>query len=992
MISRKLAALVLFIVAFSTSPLFAESHEIQLSAAPTWVNPTPVNVPQTLPHDSIEDGTYFLLTDRQIRVRENKAPEFYNHYAKLIVNQRGLESASQISIIFDPAYEKVTLHSLNVRRDNQLLDKAQSAKLSIIQRETDLENSIIDGRLTANYILDDIRNGDIIEYSYSKTGSNPIYQGLFAHSKYIQWSVPVHQQSLRLLWGKKTPLNIVKLNTAVYIPQQQHETYTEYSYSITDQDVLTTNSETPEWYDPYAQIIFSETSNWNQVVSWALPLYQRAIDDSPEVKEIASSIAKNYTDPSQRIVQALKFVQSEVRYFGIELGVSSHQPATAAETLKRRYGDCKDKAVLFISILKQLGIEAKPALVNTEITRELAKYPAMVNAFDHVIVKVVHNNEALWLDPTRQFQQGKLSDIYQPNYYHALVIDSATQNLERMNDIPDKSWLITQDHFDLTSGAEHPAQLQTSTEYTGLEAERQFSNFHTDGINSLQKDYIEYYQDYYGAIKTSKKLSIQENIEEGKITTSEDYQLLEFWEKNTDKNKYFADFYADSIRGHLPRPEQENRNAPFSIDYPKNIKQTITVQFPTQGWTFDDEQLSEENPFFNFSYSAKYNAKNQILRLNYQLNLLTGDIREEDIKSYLEARSKVFKVARYGIQKSIISDSASSAEETTDYYQLTIDIYIVLLISGLAFSIIDWRKESRKNSAAEESIFYPVSLAKFMALNIVTFGIYNVYWFYRNWLYVKSENESHIMPVIRGIFNNFWYYPLYQELVKDSEARYQENKVLSRPLAVLFALAFFSALVLSYQDNLLIPVMILEPLLVLPLLNYINHIKQNQQQAYSNNSRWMLRHSIVSALFTPYLLYLFATSVYLLPSGSIVEGKQLWVHDIKFMQRQNLFPVDEKLIYFYSDAMFNMRDDGNGFTRSHVFSYWKDDNNRLNFESARFSEVKNIKATYSQTRSEISSVTITRKDDSEFILYISSENGKDKQFVETLKTQWRLSK
>ena len=992
MITRKLAILVLFIVTFSTSSLFAESNEIQLSPTPTWVNPTAVNLPQTLPYDSIEEGTYFVLTDRQIRVRENKAPEFYNHYAKLIVNQQGLENASQISIVFDPAYEKVILHTLNVRRENQLLDKAQSAKRSIIQRETDLENSIIDGRLTANYILDDIRSGDIIEYSYSKIGSNPIYQGLFAHSKYIQWSVPVHQQSLRLLWGKKTPLNIVKLNTAVYIPQQQHESYTEYSYSITDQDALTTNSETPEWYDPYAQIIFSETSNWHQVVSWALPLYQSAIDSSPEVREIASSIAENYTEPSQRIAQALKFVQSEVRYFGIELGVNSHQPTTAAETLKRRYGDCKDKAVLFISILKQLGIEAKPALVNTEKTRELAKYPAMVNAFDHVIVKVVHDKEVFWLDPTRQFQYGKLSDIYQPNYYHALVIDPATQNLERMNDIPDKSWLITEDNFDLTKGVEYPAQLQTSTEYTGLDAESQFSNFHTDGINSLQTDYIEYYQDYYGAIKTNKKLSIQENIEGGTITTSEDYQLIEFWEKNEDKNKYFAEFYADSIRGHLPRPKQEIRNSPFSINYPKNIKQTITVQFPTQGWSFENKQLTEENPFFNFSFTATYEAKKHMLTLSYQLNLLSSYIREEDIKSYLEARTKVFKAARYAIQKPISSDSASSTEKTTDYYQLIIDSYIVLFIIGLAFSLINWRKESSKNPAIEESIYYPVSLAKFIALNIVTLGIYNVYWFYRNWLYIKSENESQIMPVIRGIFNNFWYYPLYQELVKDSETRYQENKVLSRPLAVLFALAFFSVLMLSYQDNLLIPTMILEPLLLLPLLNYINHIKQNQQQAYSYNSRWMLRHSVVSALFTPYLLYLFASSVYLLPSGSIVEGKQLWVHDIKFMQRQKLFPVDEKLIYFYSDATFDIRDDGNGFTRSHVFSYWKDDNDDLNFESARFSEVKNIEATYSQTRSEISSITITRKDNSEFILYVSSENGKDRQFVETLKTQWRLSK
>ena len=56
------------------------------------------------------------------------------------------------------------------------------------------------------------------------------------------------------------------------------------------------------------------------------------------------------------------------------MGTNSHQPTPASETLALRYGDCKDKTVLLISLLKALGVEAHPALVNTEDNKLAYRY------------------------------------------------------------------------------------------------------------------------------------------------------------------------------------------------------------------------------------------------------------------------------------------------------------------------------------------------------------------------------------------------------------------------------------------------------------------------------------------------------------------------------------------------------------------------------------------------------------------------------------------
>ena len=69
-------------------------------------------------------------------------------------------------------------------------------------------------------------------------------------------------------------------------------------------------------------------------------------------------------DEATRLWRALHFVQDDIRYTGIEIGVGRISADTTGEVLARRFGDCKDKVLLLVTILRALGVEAYPALVN----------------------------------------------------------------------------------------------------------------------------------------------------------------------------------------------------------------------------------------------------------------------------------------------------------------------------------------------------------------------------------------------------------------------------------------------------------------------------------------------------------------------------------------------------------------------------------------------------------------------------------------------------
>ena len=80
------------------------------------------------------------------------------------------------------------------------------------------------------------------------------------------------------------------------------------------------------------------------------------------------------------------FLQSDVRYVGIEIGIGGFQPHPASDVFRSRYGDCKDKVTLLSSMLKEAGIDSDYLLVDTE--RGVVKPDVPSTLFNHVILAI----------------------------------------------------------------------------------------------------------------------------------------------------------------------------------------------------------------------------------------------------------------------------------------------------------------------------------------------------------------------------------------------------------------------------------------------------------------------------------------------------------------------------------------------------------------------------------------------------------------------------
>ncbi len=127
--------------------------------------------------------------------------------------------------------------------------------------------------------------------------------------------------------------------------------------------------------------------SWQDVGQWYAQLAASSrLDTAPLSQKVAELIAGRSTQMDKARALAA-FVQREVRYVAIEIGIGGYQPHPAGSVLLNRYGDCKDKATLLATMLRKIGVDSYYVLTNSERGIVAPDFPSVLN-FNHVILAI----------------------------------------------------------------------------------------------------------------------------------------------------------------------------------------------------------------------------------------------------------------------------------------------------------------------------------------------------------------------------------------------------------------------------------------------------------------------------------------------------------------------------------------------------------------------------------------------------------------------------
>ncbi len=130
----------------------------------------------------------------------------------------------------------------------------------------------------------------------------------------------------------------------------------------------------------------SAQGTWSSIGEWYQRLYKDRVAATPEIAAKAQQLTAGKSDLFDKAEAIGDFVQRDVRYVAVEVGIGGYQPHAAADVFRNRYGDCKDKATLVAAMLSTVGIHAAPVMVDSERGVVDRDAPSLVG--NHIITAI----------------------------------------------------------------------------------------------------------------------------------------------------------------------------------------------------------------------------------------------------------------------------------------------------------------------------------------------------------------------------------------------------------------------------------------------------------------------------------------------------------------------------------------------------------------------------------------------------------------------------
>jgi transglutaminase-like putative cysteine protease len=677
------ALMVMGLVTATGQAIATNSQAYSTGPAPNWV--VALRKPATATEAATQAGANaYDIVDYQIRV--TRSVETYTHIARQLANPAIVEQESLFTVDVDPSSDHLTLHSLIVRRGNQVIDQLQLAKFSVLQREAGLESGLVDGRKTLHLALQDTRVGDVVEYGYTVERTDPLEDHRFSTRIATGFDSPVKQFQLRVLYPSPRTIRIDDKSGGAKPTQSQHDGWVETVWNRRDVPAANFESQTPVWLDVAPHVTFTEFSNWEDLRAWALPLYAMG-NTSAALKSLIATIRAE-ADDSARIALALRFVQEEVRYTGIEIGPGAYRPAAPATVLARRYGDCKDKTLLLVTLLRSVGITADPALVSTRLEGGIAQQPPRPGVFNHVVARVKSGDQVYWLDGTRTGQGTQLNVLSQASYGVALVVAPSEKGLASMPRPQTNAPLVElSETYDFSGGTDKPAVANVITLYRGSEAEDMRVRARTQTAEKLTADYLNFYRKRYPGTTSKSPITYHDDPAMNEFSTHEQYLIEHAFASGSGSTLTF-ETAGYLISDYAHKPETVVRKTPFALRYPLEVLHTIDVKLPDE-WPATPSEKRVDGPGFIYQSSMTYQAHT----VTYQYRFATTRDSIEPAKA-TEYQQKVDEVLDDLYGNITTTDDAAPLWHGNVSWTVALVIAAALLVA-LLLSHFLWNWEGR---------------------------------------------------------------------------------------------------------------------------------------------------------------------------------------------------------------------------------------------------------------------------------------------------------
>ncbi len=652
-------------VSFLIAACLAASTAPSFGPTPDWV--VPLEVPLT---SDLEGSWVTLLSDRQLRAATSV--EVYTRDVWLVRTLSGVTSLATQEFEWEPSWESLTIHGIWVWRDGKRREAWHRDDARLLEAESRRDERIYDGRLTYRVELRDLRAGDVVEVASTVKGENPVMGGRFAKTMSLSRPFPVETLNLSVAWSRERKLGMRLMAGAPAPSVSSKGNESVMTWRLTRPAPIELEAQVPSDVEVWPAVEFSDWADWAEVAAFANRLFAVPSADERTRAEVERLRA---LPAEKQLREVVRFVQDDIRYVGIELGPHGHLPHAPGWVLERGFGDCKDKALLMVELLRGLGRKAQPVLVASDGFGDTARLPSPF-AFDHAIVRVELLDGPRFIDGTERNRVGDPSGWETPALGHVLVVDPTTVGL---TPLPEPK--TSQPALEITQRWIEPegsglAAVKVESTATGQRASLLRSALQNRPRAEFQKDRLELRREDFEQKLEAAGLDWSEDGIEGRVTLTETYDVSTL--------KLAGDYrlHALAIGEELRLPSEQTRRWPFAVEHPLHLHETIIFQSQTP---LDPERFTLTNRTFTtpaFTLTVTQKMTSRRIELEWDYVTLRDRITPAEWGSFQETSREALASLSYGIMNRV---EAKSATQVDSAWPLYVGLcFVLLVLVGLA--------------------------------------------------------------------------------------------------------------------------------------------------------------------------------------------------------------------------------------------------------------------------------------------------------------------
>ena len=415
--------------ALLAAPLAAQAPKITPKGDPSVRNDTIYSL-AVKPADYPDESFVYLLDDGVVRYESDGRGSSTYRQVVQILKDDAVDNWAEQSFSYNPEREKLTVNWIRVVKPNGQVISAKPA----IEQKSDVAastvNPVYEKRKVLRYSLTGVAPGTLVDWSYTRERLKSYLPGDF----YEGWSVTTGRPTRRSRYIVDLPASMTPhiREHALKFARTTREANGRRVYTWATKDLPRIKPEpfAADSNDIFQSVAISAPIEWATIGKWYAGLARDRYAMTPELRQTLDTIVARAKTSDDSLRAIHRWVAQDIRYVSVALGIGGYQPRLPSAVLATKYGDCKDKATMFVTLARAAGMDAYPVLLNASGGVDTTM-PA-IDQFNHEIAAVKRpDGHYLFLDLTSELTPVGALPYGEQGEFGLLVRDDGTSEQVR---------------------------------------------------------------------------------------------------------------------------------------------------------------------------------------------------------------------------------------------------------------------------------------------------------------------------------------------------------------------------------------------------------------------------------------------------------------------------------------------------------------------------------------------------------------------------------